>query len=111
MLLGVYLFKVGLRVNYIFKQLQPILVVEGWESCEHLMNKAAQAPPIDINSMALLPDYLRCQILRSATDCECFLLAACQDFREPKISQLDVPALIDYDIFWFETGLKNRYSR
>ncbi len=81
-------------------------IVKRGMACEQLINEYTESPPVCTFSISLLrPMYnLRCQILRRATKCKS-PFPIFESFREPKISNLDVPVPVDKQVLWFEIAV------
>jgi hypothetical protein len=84
------------------KELRPIFGIERRQSNYHLIYQGAQTPPVHRLAMPLLVQNLRCQIFRSATDREGIVFSDFH-FGETKVSEPQIPNLIDQDILRLKT--------
>ena len=74
---------------------------------EHLIYDAADAPPVDSESVSLSINDLWCKILWSSTEGQCIIVAFDIFFRKSEICQLCIPILVYKDIFGFQISINN----
>ena len=98
-----YLREVRVFVDDRLEQLHPVLVSEGREACDHLMNEAAQAPPVDVDLVAHFLDDFGRQVLGSAADGGGCLFGG-EDLGEAEVRELDVANFVDDEIFGLEAS-------
>ena len=105
-----YLGKIWVFVDDRLEQFHSVLTSERRKSSDHFVQKTAQAPPINIHSMAHLLHNFRSKVLRSPADGVGSLLVL-QDLAQPEVSKLDVSDPVDDDIFRLEAVYSSMYSR
>jgi hypothetical protein len=76
----------------------------GRESCDHFIDDASKAPPIDSFSVSLLFNDFRGQILRSSANGHGFFILIDESFGQAKVRQLNIALLIKEDVFGFEAN-------
>lgn len=111
MLLNLYMLEVGVRVYDLLEQFHSVVALKWRESRQHFMNKAAQAPPVDLNPMPLFSYDLGGQVFGSAAHSLRLLLVAFQYFGESEVRELDVARFVYDDVLGLEAGLRLSYSR
>lgn len=95
----------------LFEEFAPVLGVEWRESMNEFIDERAKAPPVNCLSVAFFLDDLWSQVLWSSANRESIVFSYDVVLRQPEISDLDVPLLINQDVFRFETILNGKYSR
>jgi len=71
---------------------------------QHFVKQYAERPPVDSLVVALVHDYLRCEVLGSSAE----RVTPVDNFLgKPKISDAHVPIGADEQIFWFEVAVCN----
>ena len=74
-----YFCKVNPLGGYLLHQHDLILIHEGGQSGEHLVEQGAQTPKIYTFAVALASDDLGCQVLRRTANCEGSILVLLED--------------------------------
>lgn len=92
---------IRLSIDNILKQLHPIFVMEGREPRNHLIDKAAKTPPINLDTVPKLANNLRGQVFRSSADGLGLFVLPLQYFGQPKVSQFYIAGAIDYNVLRF----------
>lgn len=105
MSMRIYCTNFWLRVGDHFEQFHAVIVDEGREASDHLVDEAAETPPVNFDAMALLPNDFGSQVLGGAADGLSLLLVA-QNFGEPEISKLDVACFVDDDVLGLQAALQ-----
>jgi len=85
----------GFGVDDLAVDVHGVLVLEGREARQHLVDQDAQGPPVDGFSVALVQQDLRRDVLRRAANRE---RALRDDLREAEIDQLKIPVVSDHDV-------------
>lgn len=96
-----YLREVRVFVYDRLEQLHPVLVSEGREAGDHLVDEAPQAPPIHVNLVAHFLDDFGGQVLGSAADGGGCLFGR-EDLGEAEVRELDVANFVDDEVFRLE---------
>lgn len=92
------------------EQLHPVLAAVGGEAGDHLVDDAAEAPPVNGLSVALLLDDLRRQVLGSPADGHCLLVLVDEGLGQAEVSQLYVSGLVKEDVLRLEAKWGMAYS-
>ena len=79
-----------------------VLVGEGVDASQHLVQKNAKSPPIYGFAVTLVQQHFRRQILRRAAE---GVGAPFALLREAEISQLEVAPLVDENVLWLEVAV------
>jgi hypothetical protein len=79
-----------------------ILILEGWEPGQHLVDKDAQAPPVYWFSVTLIQKDFWSNILWGAANSEG---AFGNDFSEAEVNHLQISILPYHYIFWFQVTI------
>ena len=80
-------------------------LLEGIQPTDHFVKKHAETPPVDAECVAHVLDNLWGEVLGCTTESirkTCLWLL---DFRKAKVSQLDMPFVVDKHIFGFEIAI------
>lgn len=88
----------GLGVYNLPVNVHWVLILERWESCQHLVDKNAKAPPVNWFSVTLVQENFRSDVLWGATNCEGTFG---NDFSEAKINHFQVSILSYHDVLRF----------
>ena len=92
-----YAFPGGGIVYDLFEEVHAIGGLEGRVAGSHLVDEAAEAPPVDFGAVSYLFDHFRRQVLGSPADGHCVSLLV-QHLRQAEIRQFNVPLLVQYDV-------------
>ena len=92
------------------EQLVAVLGLEGRAAGHHLVDQAAEAPPVHRLLVALAVHDLGRQVLGRAAD-RLRALGLGQDLREPEVGELHVPLLVDQDVLGLQAAWGQKYSR
>ena len=80
-----------------FEEVHAIGGLEGRAAGGHLVDEAAEAPPVDIGAVSYLFDHFWRQVLGSPADGHCASLLV-QHLRQPEVRQFDVPLHVQNDV-------------
>lgn len=70
-------------------------------ACDHFIDEAAKAPPVDTFVVALPVDDFGCQILGSSTNRFSHFVVF-DDFRKSEVCEFDISLLVEQDVFRLE---------
>lgn len=87
-----------------FEEFHSVLAAKGGKTGDHLVDDAAEAPPVDCSVVALLFDNLGSQVFRGAADRHCFLILKVEGPGQSKICKFYVACLIKQHILRLQTN-------
>lgn len=75
-----------------------VLVIEGWDADDHLIDEDAEGPPVQGMVMAGTKNHLRRQVLRCAAEGVRLLPLRIFDLGEAEVRKEDVSIIVEQDI-------------
>ena len=78
---------------------QGIVIGEGIDSCNHLINEDAESPPIHWFSMPLILQDLRSKVFRRAAERKS---PSFDDLRKPEVREFQIAISPNKNVFWFQ---------
>lgn len=89
----------------IFKELISVSIMksERWLACQHFIDNAPNAPPVNCSTVTPSLADLRSQVFWCSTESLCILIGLDVFLRQAKVSKFSVPVSIDQNILWLQT--------